>query len=113
MAFGRHPSQRHALRGDVAGFAKRAGQRKTIPPRRNLTTLNAAPNTPRSKLKPYITVPATLLVAGGIGYVTYENYQPFRHTVLAVVRCSRVAGTEGTLEHQDVVLTRGLQRLLY
>ncbi len=27
----------------------------------------------------------------GIGFVAYENHQPFRHTVLAVVRCSRVA----------------------
>src|SRR5258707_14259133 len=27
----------------------------------------------------------------GVGFITYENYQPFRHTVLAVVRCSRVA----------------------
>jgi len=28
----------------------------------------------------------------GVGFIAYENYQPFRHTVLAVVRCSRVAG---------------------
>ncbi|KAH9040174.1 ABC1-domain-containing protein [Lactarius pseudohatsudake] len=28
----------------------------------------------------------------GIGFIAYENHQPFRHTVLAVVRCSRVAG---------------------
>lgn len=27
----------------------------------------------------------------GVGLIAYENYQPFRHTVLAVVRCSRVA----------------------
>ena len=27
----------------------------------------------------------------GVGFIAYENYQPFRHTVLAVVRCSRVA----------------------
>jgi len=27
----------------------------------------------------------------GFGFIAYENYQPFRHTVLAVVRCSRVA----------------------
>ena len=43
-------------------------------------------------VKPYMTVPATILAAGALGYVAYENYQPFRHTVLAVVRCSRVAG---------------------
>ncbi|KAH8993315.1 ABC1-domain-containing protein, partial [Lactarius hatsudake] len=28
----------------------------------------------------------------GIGFIAYENHQPFRHTVLAVIRCSRVAG---------------------
>jgi len=28
----------------------------------------------------------------GVGFIAYENYQPFRHSVLAVVRCSRVAG---------------------
>ncbi|KAH8995740.1 ABC1-domain-containing protein [Lactarius akahatsu] len=28
----------------------------------------------------------------GISFIAYENHQPFRHTVLAVVRCSRVAG---------------------
>ena len=28
----------------------------------------------------------------GVGFIAYESYQPFRHTVLAVVRCSRVAG---------------------
>ncbi|KAI0268807.1 ABC1 family-domain-containing protein [Gloeopeniophorella convolvens] len=27
----------------------------------------------------------------GVTFVAYENYQPFRHTVLAVARCSRVA----------------------
>ncbi|EIM82704.1 ABC1-domain-containing protein [Stereum hirsutum FP-91666 SS1] len=36
------------------------------------------------------TVTALLLV-GGAGWVAYEKYQPFRHTVLAAVRCSRVA----------------------
>lgn len=28
----------------------------------------------------------------GVGFIAYENYQPFRHSVLAIVRCSRVAG---------------------
>ena len=28
----------------------------------------------------------------GVGLIAYEKYQPFRHTVLAVVRCYRVAG---------------------
>jgi hypothetical protein len=33
-----------------------------------------------------------ITVGAGVGFIAYENYQPFRHTVLAIVRCSRVAG---------------------
>jgi hypothetical protein len=33
-----------------------------------------------------------LAFGAGVVFTAYENYQPFRHTVLAVVRCSRVAG---------------------
>ncbi|TFK75415.1 ABC1-domain-containing protein [Pluteus cervinus] len=40
---------------------------------------------------PWILYPTTFLVVGGVGVLAYHNYQPFRHTVLAVVRCSRVA----------------------
>lgn len=43
------------------------------------------------------TVTALVLV-GGAGWVAYEKYQPFRHTALAAVRCSRIAG-----EFQTVV----------
>ena len=51
-------------------------------------------NTPASSAdaSDEVSLPATLLAAAGAGYVAYEHYQPFRHTVLAVVRCSRVAG---------------------
>ncbi|KIY50358.1 ABC1-domain-containing protein [Fistulina hepatica ATCC 64428] len=34
---------------------------------------------------------ATALVFSGGSYIAYEKYQPFRHSILAVVRCSRVA----------------------
>ncbi|KAH7909330.1 ABC1-domain-containing protein [Hygrophoropsis aurantiaca] len=45
----------------------------------------------RSNLKPWVVYPVTcLLLVGGV-YVAYNQYQPFRHSVLAVVRCSRVA----------------------
>ncbi|TFK85017.1 ABC1-domain-containing protein [Polyporus arcularius HHB13444] len=44
------------------------------------------------KLKPWVyVVPTTVLVVGGVGVLAYNYYQPFRHTALAVVRCSRVA----------------------
>ncbi|KAF9531663.1 ABC1 family-domain-containing protein [Crepidotus variabilis] len=41
---------------------------------------------------PWIFYPTCALVLGGTGLVAYETSQPFRHTVLAVARCSRVAG---------------------
>ena len=80
------------LRTGVGLLAKNVGQRKNIPPCRNITTRAPASDSQRTGSKPYLTVPATLLVLGGLGYIAYENYKPFRHTVLAVVRCSRVAG---------------------
>ncbi|KAH9858602.1 ABC1-domain-containing protein [Lenzites betulinus] len=46
---------------------------------------------PTTKLSGWIVAPVTLLLVGGTGVVAYHYSQPFRHTVLAVVRCSRVA----------------------
>jgi len=37
--------------------------------------------------------PAALVVLGIAGAVAYETNQPFRHTLLAAARCSRVAST--------------------
>ncbi|TBU26458.1 ABC1-domain-containing protein [Dichomitus squalens] len=48
---------------------------------------NSLPN-----LTPWVyVVPTTLLVLGGTGVLAYNYNQPFRHTALAVVRCSRIA----------------------
>ncbi|KAF9460710.1 ABC1 family-domain-containing protein [Collybia nuda] len=33
-----------------------------------------------------------LLFIGGSSWIAFENFQPYRHSVLATVRCSRVAG---------------------
>jgi aarF domain-containing kinase len=41
---------------------------------------------------PWIIYPTTLLLISGAGLVAYGKFQPFRHIVLASVRCSRVAG---------------------
>ncbi|KAI0666582.1 ABC1-domain-containing protein [Trametes maxima] len=46
---------------------------------------------PEVKASAWVVVPATVLVLGGVGALAYNYNQPFRHTVLAVVRCSRVA----------------------
>ncbi|KAJ7579222.1 ABC1 family-domain-containing protein [Mycena floridula] len=41
--------------------------------------------------------PTSIALVSGIGlYLAYENYQPLRHSVLATVRCSRVAGASIT-----------------
>lgn len=39
----------------------------------------------------FATYSIAIAFGAGVGFIAYENYQPFRHTVLAVVRCSRVA----------------------
>ncbi|TFY83696.1 hypothetical protein EWM64_g309 [Hericium alpestre] len=41
--------------------------------------------------RPWLAGSAALLLVSGAGWAAYENYQPFRHTALAVVRCSRIA----------------------
>lgn len=62
---------------------------------RNITTVTDAQNPPRSlpKLNGWLyVIPTTVLVVGGAGVLAYNYNQPFRHTALAVVRCSRIAG---------------------
>ncbi|KAH0827817.1 hypothetical protein J3R83DRAFT_3442 [Lanmaoa asiatica] len=64
-------------------------------PRCRLLSTGASTNTPtstkRPSANPWILYPAIGLLLGGAAYVAYENYQPLRHTSLAVVRCSRIA----------------------
>lgn len=42
--------------------------------------------------RPFAAYSIAVAFGAGVGFIAYEKYQPFRHTVLAVVRCSRVAG---------------------
>ncbi|KAG6844706.1 hypothetical protein H0H87_004582 [Tephrocybe sp. NHM501043] len=46
--------------------------------------------------------PAPILLLAGAGWVAYETSQPFRHVVLAVVRCSRVgvAAALGAIDYK-------------
>ncbi|KAF8268634.1 ABC1-domain-containing protein [Lactarius quietus] len=41
--------------------------------------------------RPLAAYSIAVAFGAGVGFVAYENYQPFRHTALAVVRCSRIA----------------------
>lgn len=46
----------------------------------------------RRKTNPWIAIPTTAVVITGLGFYAYHNSKPFKHSVLAVVRCSRVGG---------------------
>lgn len=60
---------------------------------RTLSTEASQASRSLPKLKSWVyVVPTTLLVVGGAGVLAYNYNQPFRHTALAVVRCSRIAG---------------------
>lgn len=52
-------------------------------------TPQTLPKRPRGKS--WLRYPATLLALTGVGYYAYENHQPFRHAVLATLRCSQLA----------------------
>ncbi|OSD01357.1 ABC1-domain-containing protein [Trametes coccinea BRFM310] len=60
-------------------------------PTRSFSAGSAVSTSSPVKASGWLVLPATLLVLGGAGVVAYNYSQPFRHTVLAVVRCSRVA----------------------
>ncbi|KAI0766836.1 ABC1-domain-containing protein [Trametes elegans] len=69
--------------------------RRTRPPHaehpRLLSTTVSERLKPQTKVPGWIVFPAAVLVLGGAGVLAYNYNQPFRHTALAVVRCSRVA----------------------
>ena len=56
-----------------------------------VASLNPAASRVR-RVNSWLAYPTSFLLLAGVGIVAYENYQPFRHTVLAVARCSRIAG---------------------
>ena len=45
-----------------------------------------------SKTGPWIIYPTCAVIFGAACFVTYQTSQPFRHSLLAFLRCSRVAG---------------------
>ena len=61
-----------------------------------------------SKTSPWIFYPTCAVIFGAACFVTYQTSQPFRHSVLALVRCSRAAGRcvfflKATIETDAVV----------
>ncbi|KAI0081203.1 ABC1-domain-containing protein [Panus rudis PR-1116 ss-1] len=54
-------------------------------------TRRTARDDAKRRVNPWIATSATIVLLAGAGVVAYDTSQPFRHTVLAVIRCSRVA----------------------
>jgi hypothetical protein len=46
----------------------------------------------RTPTSPWIFYPTCAVILGAACFITYQTSQPFRHSVLAALRCSRVAG---------------------
>ncbi|KAI0744860.1 ABC1-domain-containing protein [Earliella scabrosa] len=83
--------QRQYLRGNQNLHFPRSQPSRA---RKYSTATNDVPTLGRTlpKLNGWLyVVPTTLLVVGGAGVLAYNYNQPFRHTALAVVRCSRIA----------------------
>ncbi|EGN99873.1 hypothetical protein SERLA73DRAFT_180133 [Serpula lacrymans var. lacrymans S7.3] len=58
---------------------------------RNCFSSTARPVLPRSRSNGLLLYSTAFLTIFGGGYVAFEKNEPFRHSILAVVRCSRVA----------------------
>ncbi|KIY73026.1 ABC1-domain-containing protein [Cylindrobasidium torrendii FP15055 ss-10] len=90
----RLPCRPSPLRQAVRNFgrdAKHSRTRATSAPRR--TSL-------------IVALPVTALALAGLGYIGFQSSQNFRHTVLAVTRCSRI-GEAAILSVVDYKLTFG------
>ncbi|KAK0485981.1 ABC1-domain-containing protein [Armillaria novae-zelandiae] len=66
----------------------------------------------------WLVYPATILGLSGLGYLAYNNSKPFKHTVLAIIRCARVgeAAVLGAIDYKwtfaGSVHTRSAKRVL-
>lgn len=83
--FGRRTLQLHAKgrRGSPLSFSQ--------PSYRLISTRRASGINSRNSRNPWLATSTGILVIAGGSYAAYENYQPFRHSILAAVRCWRVA----------------------
>ncbi|KAH6913980.1 atypical/ABC1/ABC1-B protein kinase [Coprinopsis sp. MPI-PUGE-AT-0042] len=70
--------------------------------RKGFRTKHHAGKQQRKWRQPHIFYPGCALALGGAGVTAYETHKGFRHSVLAVVRCSRIANAAilGALDYK-------------
>ncbi|KAK0226103.1 ABC1 family-domain-containing protein [Armillaria fumosa] len=70
-------------------------RRRTSEPGRTIQSRSRGPNR-------WLVYPATVLGLSGLGYLAYNNSKPFKHTVLAIIRCARVgeAAVLGAIDYK-------------
>jgi hypothetical protein len=56
------------------------------------------PRASQATNSPWIFYPTCVVLLGAAGFIAYNTSQPFRHTIFAVVRCSRVAGKQDSFK---------------
>jgi len=89
LSLGLRARYTHSLTPSYVSFTRHLTR---WPPRRSRIS---PPNRLRSDVtggsRSFAAYSIAIAFGAGVGFIAYENYQPFRHTALAVVRCSRVA----------------------
>jgi hypothetical protein len=86
-----HRTAFQPLQSLAHGGQRNASQGRSILARRFWRAKNHPPQPGNPRRNPWYIYPAALLVLCGTSIVAYQTYKPFRHSFLAVVRCSRVA----------------------
>ncbi|KAJ8587450.1 ABC1-domain-containing protein [Rhizopogon salebrosus TDB-379] len=81
------PSSWHYSRSFL--HSQKSFSRHGVDLNKRLASSQALPKRPRRNL--WLIYPTTLLALSGVAYYAYEQHQPFRHAVLATLRCSLVA----------------------
>lgn len=81
---------------------------------RSFVSTSSSSSAPTNDQPRWILYASTLLVVGGSGLAAYETNEPFRHTCLAAIRCSRVASElyQFLRLTRPVLLMERFQRLL-
>ncbi|KAA1474282.1 ABC1-domain-containing protein [Dentipellis sp. KUC8613] len=101
-----HPTPHRAL---TASFTRPWPQPRfqstSIPSGSNLAPSSSRRLKTRFRSNAWLATSVAVLAVGGAGWVAFETYQPFRHTLLAVVRCSRIGAEAAVLGAIDYKMT--------